>query len=315
MKLQESSKDTVFVVGRGTAAGARRNALRIDSNNNSNFTGSVNVSGSLTLNGVTVVDGNRNGLITTGSIGGTQSITGSLNIVSGSLRITGNTVNIVSGTLSLQSSGLNTNNNITITSGGLNLLASNIGTNGKITFNGSDNFTGSVPTFTFVGQITPEILAVGNVVGSSPTSGSNLWVYNNNSNQAGFQLNAQWNNTNANIDIFNTNGNRQVQINSDTTIINSSLAVTGSLGVTGDVQFASGSNKTMGTAVLDGGNPGTVTVSNTLVTANSLIFLTKQTLSNAHMVAVTSKGSSTFTITSNGNGDADTVAYLIINPS
>jgi len=68
---------------------------------------------------------------------------------------------------------------------------------------------------------------------------------------------------------------------------------------------------------LDGGNPGVATVSNSLVTANSLIFLTKQT--NGHsgegVVSVTSKGSGTFSITSNHNGDTDTVAFMIINPS
>jgi hypothetical protein len=143
--LQESSQDTVFVVGTGTADGSRRNALRIDSGNNSNFTGSVNISGSLNSNGNTII--------------------------------------------------------------------------------------------------------------------------------------------------------------------------TGSLSVSGNVMFASGSNTTMGTVALDGGNPGTVTVSNSLVTTSSMIFLTKQTLTNAHMVAVSSKGSGTFTITSNGNGDADTVAYQIINPA
>ena len=68
-------------------------------------------------------------------------------------------------------------------------------------------------------------------------------------------------------------------------------------------------------AMLDGANPGAAVVSNSLVTTSSLIFLTKQTLTNAHMVAVSSKGSSTFTITSNGNGDTDTVAYLIVNPA
>ena len=95
-----------------------------------------------------------------------------------------------------------------------------------------------------------------------------------------------------------------------------SVSITGSATITGDVKFASGSNTTMGTAVLDGGNPGTVTVSNSLVTANSLIFLTKQTLNHPNgYVAVSSKGSSTFTITSNHNGDSDTVAYLIINPA
>jgi len=97
--------------------------------------------------------------------------------------------------------------------------------------------------------------------------------------------------------------------------LNSNTVITGSLTVTGGLNYSSGSNTTVGTAVLDGGNPGTVTVSNSLVTANSLIFLTKQTLTNAHMVAITSKGTGTFTITSNGNGDTDTVAYQIINPA
>lgn len=95
------------------------------------------------------------------------------------------------------------------------------------------------------------------------------------------------------------------------------MQVTGSVSIapTHQVRFATGSNQQAGTAVLDGGNPGTVTVSNSLVTANSIIMLTKQTLTNAHMVAVTAKSASSFTITSNGNGDADTVGYFIINNS
>jgi hypothetical protein len=78
--LQESSQETVFVVGTGTSDGARRNAIHIDSNNNTEITGSVNISGSLTLNGVAVGGaGDRNGLITTGSFGGPQqSISSSL---------------------------------------------------------------------------------------------------------------------------------------------------------------------------------------------------------------------------------------------
>ena len=110
---------------------------------------------------------------------------------------------------------------------------------------------------------------------------------------------------------------------SNNTVLSGSLNVSnntvlsGSLRVSGDILFSSGSNKTMGTFVLDGGNPGVATVSNSLVTANSLIFLTKQT--NVHSgngtVSVTSKGTGTFSVTSNHNGDTDTVAYLIINPS
>ena len=79
----------------------------------------------------------------------------------------------------------------------------------------------------------------------------------------------------------------------------------------------SGSNRQTGLATLDGGNPGTVTISNTNVTANSIIMLTKQTNNhpNAGPVNVSSKGSGTFTITSNHNGDSDVVAFMIINPS
>jgi hypothetical protein len=77
----------------------------------------------------------------------------------------------------------------------------------------------------------------------------------------------------------------------------------------------SGSNRQTGLATLDGGNPGTVTVSNNLVTANSIIMLTKQTNGTPAAVSISSKGSNTFTITSNVNGDADVVAYMIINPS
>jgi hypothetical protein len=55
--LQDSSQDTVFVVGTGTAAGSRRNAIQIDSNNNTRITGSVLISGSLNSNGSVQVTG------------------------------------------------------------------------------------------------------------------------------------------------------------------------------------------------------------------------------------------------------------------
>ena len=102
-----------------------------------------------------------------------------------------------------------------------------------------------------------------------------------------------------------------------TTSMTGSLDISGSLRVTGNIQFASGSDTTMGTFVLNGANPGTATVSNSLVSATSLIFLTKQTNTNSGngTVSVTSKGTGTFNVTSDHNGDTDTVAYLIINPA
>ena len=103
--------------------------------------------------------------------------------------------------------------------------------------------------------------------------------------------------------------------NNPTPVMTRGLAITGSLSMSGSINFATGSNKQAGTAVLDGASPGAVVVSNSLVSANSIIMLTKQTLTNAHMVAVSSKGAGTFTITSNGNGDTDTVGWFIINNS
>ena len=95
--------------------------------------------------------------------------------------------------------------------------------------------------------------------------------------------------------------------------------VSGSLKVasTFELNLPTGSNQQAGTAVLDGANPGEVTVSNSKVTANSIIMLTKQTNDhpNAGPVVVSSKGAGTFTITSNHNGDTDTVGWFIINNS
>ena len=95
-------------------------------------------------------------------------------------------------------------------------------------------------------------------------------------------------------------------------------SLTGSVRIASNSQLTlpTGSNQQAGTAVLNGGNPGTVTVSNSLVTANSIIMVSKQTLAQTNgYVAVSSKGAGTFTITSNHNGDDDTVGWFIINNS
>jgi len=81
------------------------------------------------------------------------------------------------------------------------------------------------------------------------------------------------------------------------------------------VNFTTGSNQQAGTAVLDGGVTASVVVSNSLVTANSIIMLTKQTNAEIGTVAISSKGSGTFTIQSSGVADTDTVGWFIINNS
>ena len=82
------------------------------------------------------------------------------------------------------------------------------------------------------------------------------------------------------------------------------------------IYYPTGSNQQAGTAVLNGANPGTVTVSNSLVSANSIIMVSKQTLTHTNgYVAVSAKSAGSFTITSNHNGDTDTVGWFIINNS
>lgn len=93
--------------------------------------------------------------------------------------------------------------------------------------------------------------------------------------------------------------------------------VTGSLSVKGPLNVAAGTNMPAGTVTLDGASPNSsANVSNTLIKANSIIILTKQTFSTpAGVVGVysTTPGSG-FTIHSSTSSDTDTVGYLIINP-
>jgi uncharacterized coiled-coil protein SlyX len=108
------------------------------------------------------------------------------------------------------------------------------------------------------------------------------------------------------------------------TFVEGSFNVSGSTNFTGSVKVAStfqlqlptGSNQQAGTAVLDGGTPASVVVSNSLVTANSIIMLTKQTNAvTPASVSISAKSAGSFTISSTGVTDTDTVGWFIINNS
>ena len=77
------------------------------------------------------------------------------------------------------------------------------------------------------------------------------------------------------------------------------------------LQIKHGANGKMGTATLSG---GTATVSNTVVTANSYIFLTSQSDGGTPgFLRITAKTAGTsFVITSSNSGDTSTVAWLIV---
>lgn len=76
-----------------------------------------------------------------------------------------------------------------------------------------------------------------------------------------------------------------------------------------------GSNQRMGLSAAM--VAGTITVNNSLVTANSRIFLTPQgTGGTAGSVSVSARSAGTsFTILSTSNADTRTVAYLILEPA
>jgi hypothetical protein len=96
----DDSQNIVFAVGTGTGTSNRRTGMWIDSGSNAVISGSLGVSGSQNVSGAVTASsftgsfvgdgsgltglpaGNRNGLITTGSFGSTQTIAGVLQISS-----------------------------------------------------------------------------------------------------------------------------------------------------------------------------------------------------------------------------------------
>jgi hypothetical protein len=79
------------------------------------------------------------------------------------------------------------------------------------------------------------------------------------------------------------------------------------------INMVSGTNKRMGTATLVG---GTVTVSNTSVTASTKIFLSRHTAGGTlgHLSVGTVIASTSFVINSSSATDTSTVNWLLIEP-
>jgi len=309
--------ETIFAVGTGTANATanRKTGFLIDSGSNTYVEGSLNVSGStsltgsLTLNGSTITAVNTGSFATTGSnsFNGNQTITGSLILSSSAnveLQVIGN--QIITGSLIVSSSGGEFNRFNT-----LDTTIQRIQT--SLSFTGSRFGGGILSTSIELENLSATEFGFNQLSSADALTGTQFILNTNkDSTFTELKLNARYTGSNdATIKIRNTAGVRTFTSDADTSTFNGNVKVASTF----QLQLPVGSNQQAGTAVLDGGNPGTVTVSNSLVTASSVIMLTKQTLTNAHMVAVSSKGAGTFTITSNGNGDADTVGWFIINNS
>lgn len=127
-----------------------------------------------------------------------------------------------------------------------------------------------------------------------------------------------YNTTTNTIDIFNgSNWGQLIRTNNLGAI--PSITVDGNVtlkSVGNQFQIKEGTNAAMGVATL---SAGTVVVSNTLVTANSRIFISIQslgTVTTPKAIGITSRSAGTsFTITSSDNTDTSVVAWQIIEPA
>ena len=351
--VRDRTSDIIFAVGTGTS-GTRKTGFHIDSGSNtfvegtfnvsgsSAFNGNVNITGSLLVNGATI---STVGFATTGSnsFNGNQRITGSLTISGSIITVdrSGNDGNLYMGQNALgmgfagaQPLAVGNSISVAIGNGAMRFASGSnqnvaIGNNALLITTGSKNFAMGSEALSSNTTGNANIGIGTSALTRNTTGESNTAI----GDSAGFGASGSFNTYLGASSGYNVTG-------SFNTILGSYQGVAGekidnniilsdgqgqvraqysgsSWNMEAPVNFTTGSNQQAGTAVLDGGNPGSATISNSLVTANSIIMLTKQTFAdtNSRGVAVVSKGAGTFTISSGHNGDTDTVGYFIINNS
>jgi hypothetical protein len=354
--MYSDSGKTVFAVGTGTSTSNRKTALSVDSSSVVIVSGSLSVTGSSTFNGNMVVTGSSLSIDSSGNITASGDISVGTAITASTLQLKGNNKvyfqTLTYGTSSFvpqiatdgfklyQNQGQAYAFNINLEAGQYNGISGSqfqmgLQTNGS----GQSTFGGSAYLALISGSLTQSVVGGTEIKGGDVlvNSGGGLELVYNYA-FAGF---AQKVYMDKGLYISSSGVPTALTINTNggtALLATGSVKITGSLELNGNnlartqivsssiyiapnnnsnqLYLPSGSNKQTGIATLDGGNPGTVTVSNSNVTANSIILITKQTLAHSNgYVAVSSKGSGTFTITSNHNGDNDVVAFMIINAS
>ena len=346
-----SSQNVIFAVGGGTSTSARKTPFYITTGSAVFVSGSLSVTGSSTFSGSLAVSGTINtitissaGDVTASRFLATSNAGGAPGAFAYSAASSGGVANTFNTALGkdfldlYQYQGQPYAFNLHLTSDQLNIYSGSqfsfqLQTNGsgQSQFGGATYYalaSGSYTSSVGPGSTIPGLNIVGNNNGGFEINDfkapsvfeknvyiqQGLYVSQSNGGIPALTINSNGNTSllvTGSVEI--TNGSLKVSS------INTSVSITGSLSIdpNGEIKLGSGSNTQTGTFVLDGGNPGIATISNNKVNSNSLIFLTKQTNTNSGegTVSVTSKGSGTFSVTSNHNGDADTVAYMIINPS
>jgi hypothetical protein len=351
------SGETVFAVGTGTNTGAgRKTGFLIDSSSNSYFEGTVNISGSLLVNGLAPATIDTGSLATTGSnsFNGNQTITGSLTT---SERIQAQGINIYSGSSQGIYIGDKTNFNPATTGipseyshtvigiGALNafLLGDRNTVVGrgalKSMTTGSDNL--AFGTFAGEGLISGSSnFFVGTGAGSGVERGSNNFFLGNAAGNQfrsgsgniiiGPALGTQFVSGSGNL-IIGQYGSKVVdnvdkqfsltygQTDGGRTNLfyksgseSANLYLYGGLEIQNELRLSRGSDKPSG--IVSVGSSG-ATVTNSLVTTDSIILVTTQNSSvggDEYPAVVGTKSTGSFTVSHNYGGTLE-VGYLIIN--
>jgi hypothetical protein len=344
------SAQTIFAVGTGNST-TRKTGFLIDSGSNtfvegsfnvsgsSAFTGSVTITGSVTVNGSSILTSNvTSSFATTGSnsFNGNQTITGSLTMSGSIITVdrSGETGNIYlgqnalgMGTAGAQPLALGNTIAVAIGNGAMRFASGSnqnvaIGNNALLVTTGSKNFgmgsealssntTGQsnvgIGTSALTKNTTGESnTAIGDSAGFNVSGSNNTFIgassgYNisgsNNTILGRYQGSSGETLTN-NIILADGQGNVKAQYSGSAWSLQDGIKLNVS------------SNKTTDVVSVN----ATLTVSNSLVTANSIILVTTQnsTTGPVYPAVVTSKGAGTFSIAHNFGGNLD-VAYLIIN--
>jgi hypothetical protein len=158
--------------------------------------------------------------------------------------------------------------------------------------------------------------------GTGSSAGSTIRLFNANLNSWG-SMSCAWTSEGATSGNFSFNAPVAGGYNWSTTPFGGSTSLRATLDNSGNFSLQSagtgfrvkeGSNAKMGTATL---TTGSVTVSNTSVTANSRIFLTTQVGAGTvgYVIVSARTPGSGFTITSSSSEDTSTIAYIIFEPS
>jgi hypothetical protein len=334
--IRNKTSDTIFAVGTGTSS-ARKTGFLIDSGSNSFFEGTVNISGSLLVNGIAPASVDTGSFATTGSnsFNGNQTITGSLLVKGNTTFATQDNIssNVILGLdAMINSTGATDsiaigNNALRYASGSQQNFA--LGKNALLISSGSNNFalgneslasntTGNQNVALGIGALSSNTtgnknLAIGNDAGIQASGSQNVFI----GASAGSNITGS-NNTiigsftgtagsplNNNIILADGAGNAQAQYSGS------------AWSFKGGFKLEKGTDKTSG--VVNVGPSGT-TVTNSLVTANSIILANIQ---NAQAIAggpftlsVSSITTGQFSLNTNSADSAGfNVGYLIINPA